>query len=132
MHPFSYYSHKLEQPEEFKSNEQAHAFIYHHYDIMDLSYSLISSDISKFTLLLVYIILIAIRYGSLLCLVYITFITHSKYWEWILCIVITYTIYFVSMVKVSLRPAENKCETILKLTFDSLQEHEAVEHFQII
>lgn len=105
MHPFSFVSHKLEKPEEFKSNEQANAFIYQNYDILDLSYSLICSEISKFSLLILYMILVTIRYGSLLCLVYITIITESKYWEWVFCILITYVVYFISMIKVSLRPA---------------------------
>jgi hypothetical protein len=65
-------------------------------------------------------ILVSIRYLSIFCLVYITIITDTAKWQWVISIALTYLIYFISMVKVSLRPAENKCETILKLAFDSL------------
>jgi hypothetical protein len=71
-------------------------------------------------LVLLYTILLIIRYGSLLNLVYIMIKTDYDSWKWIFCIVITYMVYFISMMKVSLRPAENKCETVLKLAFDSL------------
>ena len=79
--------------------------MYQNYDIMDLSYTLISSGLSKFTLIVIYIILLIIRYGSLLCLIYITIKTDTKYWEWVFCIVITYVLYFILVLKVSLRPA---------------------------
>jgi len=95
--------------------------VYNKYDIWDLTYSLISAKIDRRILILLFIVQVFVRYFSIISLVYITICTYSEHWAWVFILIFTNTLYFICIVKLSLKPAETQSEFILKQSFNSLE-----------
>lgn len=97
---------------------------------MDLTFSLVDSNISFNLLLTLFLFQIVIRYFSIVCLIYVMIATNEQYWEWILILVFTYLLYSICIIKISIKIPETKGEYLLKQSFNSLEDN--LEYFQVI
>ncbi len=96
----------------------------HKYDYMDLTYTLISMSPNVLVSTIFYIILLSIRYYTLLDLIYIGYISTVKsgtdhFW-WLLLVILTRLAYLIVVVKVSLKIPTTKTEVVLKKSWNSI------------
>lgn len=106
--------------------------MYNNYDVLDLTYTLAVSNLNHTVLFVLFFVQVVIRYFSILCLVYITIETEGEDWKWVIILVCTNTLYFLVIVKTSLKFPETQSEHILKESFNSLEQNEVTEYFQVI
>jgi hypothetical protein len=75
--------------------------------------------VSVVVIAFLFTVLLAIRYYSLGCLLYVVVESHAHQWKWIIVVMVSRFLYFVLVVKVSLKTAETRTETVLKTHWNS-------------
>lgn len=99
------------------------SYVYNKYEVLDLTYSLVNSNLNFSFVMVLFVIEVLIRYFSIFCLCYLMIQSKFKSWEWILILFITAFIYFVAIIKISIKAPETKSEYLLRESFNSLEEN---------
>jgi hypothetical protein len=100
------------------------------YDILDLTLSMILSEMNVAILILMFTVMVGLRYYTISCLIYVM-VKAPTMWEWIFVIIAIRLIYFLLVVRISIKTAESKTEIILKTHWNS-READVHEMFEEI
>ena len=102
------------------------------YDVMDLTYTLITGNLPIVLVAFVFFLLVIIRYYTLACLLYIGVKSDARHMMWLPVVIGDRILFIILVVKVSLKIPETRTEVNLKKHWNAKSSSDFSDLFEVI